>query len=80
MASSTVLNMTPSNDFQDALGDRTFEGRLIVRRFTDQLTGSDPLVRSTQAAQLELEAEEEEAEEQQQLERLFQDSANVSAS
>ncbi|OCK92401.1 uncharacterized protein K441DRAFT_570421, partial [Cenococcum geophilum 1.58] len=39
-----------------------FEGRFVIRRFTDQFTGADELERSTKAAQAEIDEEEEREE------------------
>ncbi|KAI0116461.1 hypothetical protein GGR51DRAFT_501415 [Nemania sp. FL0031] len=47
------------------------EGRVIIRRFTDQLTGADELERSTRAAQEEID-KEEELEEARRLKMLYE--------
>lgn len=52
-----------------------FNSRIIVRRFTDQLTGADNLERSTKAAQAEID-EEHEMRERQRLELFFKSPEN----
>ncbi|KAL2694964.1 hypothetical protein Neosp_001553 [[Neocosmospora] mangrovei] len=59
----------------DDLEDQMFNGRIIVRRFTDQLTGADNLERSTKAAQAEID-EEHEMRERQRLELFFKSPEN----
>ncbi|KAI1122777.1 hypothetical protein F5Y10DRAFT_253233 [Nemania abortiva] len=58
----------PSEDDREA---ERFEGRVIIRRFTDQLTGTDELERSTRAAQEEID-KEEELEEAKRLKLLYE--------
>lgn len=55
------------------------EGRIIIRRFTDELAGTNELERSTKAAQAEMD-EEEEAEAHRELRLLYEASANTSTS
>jgi hypothetical protein len=55
------------------------EGRVIVRRFTDQLTGTSTLEQQVQDAQLESD-EEEEDEQRQRLRMLYEGPANSQAS
>jgi len=69
--------MTAPDQLHDVLQAERIEGRLIIRRFTDQLTGTDELVRSTKAAQAEIE-DEEETEDQRRLKLLYE--ANTSTS
>ena len=71
--------MESPNPLPDVLEAETFEGRIIIRRFTDQLTGADELERSTKAAQAEID-EEKETEEQRRLKLLYEDPANSSTS
>lgn len=52
-----------------------FEGRVIVRRFTDQLVGTNELERLTKAAQEEKEREEK-LKEEKRLRQLFDDTAD----
>lgn len=59
----------------DGIEDQMFQGRILVRRFTDQLTGADELERSTKAAQAEID-EEHEIRERQRLELLFKGPEN----
>ncbi|KAH6974934.1 hypothetical protein BKA56DRAFT_589797 [Ilyonectria sp. MPI-CAGE-AT-0026] len=59
----------------DDVEDQMFNGRIIVRRFTDQLTGADDLERSTKAAQAEID-EEHEMRERQRLELFFKGPEN----
>ncbi|KAK3350268.1 hypothetical protein B0T25DRAFT_263212 [Lasiosphaeria hispida] len=58
---------------------REFEGRILVRRFTDQLPGDNELERQTKAAEAEME-EEEEAEEHRRLKQLYYGPENDKAS
>jgi hypothetical protein len=69
--------MTAPDRLPDVLQTKRIEGRLIIRRFTDQLTGTDELVRSTKAAQAEI-GDEEETEDQRRLKLLYE--ANTSTS
>jgi hypothetical protein len=63
-----MANLTsPANDHED----ERFEGRLIARRFTDQLTGANTLEQLTKAAQAESD-EEEEREEHRRLRLLYE--------
>ncbi len=55
----------------DDLEARRLEGRVIIRRFTDQLTGVDELEQSTKAAQEEID-NEEELEEIKRLKLLYE--------
>jgi hypothetical protein len=71
--------MASPNPPPDVLEAQRFEGRIIIRRFTDQLTGADELERSTKAAQAEID-KEEETEEQRRLKLLYEDLANSSTS
>ncbi|TGJ83183.1 hypothetical protein E0Z10_g5585 [Xylaria hypoxylon] len=59
----------------DDMEAQRFEGKMIVRRFTDQLTGSDELERSTKAAQEEID-KEEELEEIRRLKLLYESPAD----
>ena len=68
---ASAANIVKPEDVVDA---HRFEGRIIVRRFTDQLTGSDELERSTKAAQEEID-EDERTEEQRRLRLLYEDSS-----
>lgn len=56
----------------DAREAEILEGRVLIRRFTDQLEGADDLEQSTQAAQAEIE-EQEAAEERRRLQQYFED-------
>jgi hypothetical protein len=63
----------------DDLQAEVLEGQIIIRRFTDELTGANELERSTKAAQAEID-EEEETEEQRRMKLLYESPANSSAS
>ncbi|KAI3316662.1 hypothetical protein HD806DRAFT_517086 [Xylariaceae sp. AK1471] len=63
----------------DVLEAQRFEGRVVIRRFTDELTGADELERSTKAAQEERD-EEEELEEARRLRLLYEGPADNSTS
>ncbi|KAI3339974.1 hypothetical protein F4824DRAFT_453748 [Ustulina deusta] len=63
----------------DDLEARRLEGRVIIRRFTDQLTGVDELEQSTKAAQEEID-NEEELEEIRRLKLLYESPADNSTS
>ncbi|KAJ3576263.1 hypothetical protein NPX13_g3754 [Xylaria arbuscula] len=54
--------MASTSPIFDDAEERRLEGRVIIRRFTDQLTGADELEQSTIAAQEEIDKEEELAE------------------
>ncbi|XXH00047.1 hypothetical protein Hte_006388 [Hypoxylon texense] len=58
-----------------SLEDEELEGRLIIRRFTDELAGSNELERLTKAAQAEID-EEEEKKERQRLRLLYESPGN----
>jgi hypothetical protein len=63
----------------DVIEAQRFEGRVVIRRFTDKLTGVDELERSTKAAQAERD-EEEELEERRRLKLLYKGPADSSTS
>jgi hypothetical protein len=63
----------------DDLEAEVLEGQIIIRRFTDELTGANELERSTKAAQAEID-EEEKTEEQRRMKLLYESPANSSAS
>lgn len=65
-----ISPQTPHN-----LEDEELEGRLIIRRFTDELAGSNELERLTKAAQAEID-EEEEKKERQRLRLLYESPGN----
>lgn len=71
--------MATPTPLTDVIETQRLEGRLIIRRFTDQLTDSDELERSTKAAQAEMD-EEEETEEQRRLKALYESPANSTIS
>ncbi|KAF2967369.1 hypothetical protein GQX73_g6225 [Xylaria multiplex] len=71
--------MTSPNPLPDDLEAQRFEGRMLIRRFTDQLTGVDELERSTKAAQAEID-KEEELEETKRLKLLYENPADSSIS
>ncbi|KAI0537931.1 hypothetical protein GGR58DRAFT_469946 [Xylaria digitata] len=71
--------MAGPNPPPDDLEAQRFEGRMIIRRFTDQLTGADELERSTKAAQEEID-KEEELEETRRLKLLYENPADSSIS
>ncbi|KAI1155265.1 hypothetical protein F4825DRAFT_68629 [Nemania diffusa] len=64
--------MASTSAADDVLEARRFEGRVIIRRFTDELTGADELERSTRAAQEDID-KEEELEEAKRLRMLYDD-------
>ncbi|KAI0809846.1 hypothetical protein GGR55DRAFT_689098 [Xylaria sp. FL0064] len=63
----------------DELETKKLEGRVIIRRFTDQLAGANELERSTKAAQEEIE-KEDELEETRRLKVLYESPADYSIS
>jgi hypothetical protein len=63
--------MTNSNFPSDILEVERIEGRLITRRFTDELTGSNTLERLTKAAQAESD-EEQELENESRVRLLYE--------
>ncbi|KAI0151598.1 hypothetical protein GGR57DRAFT_513917 [Xylariaceae sp. FL1272] len=63
----------------EGLQCRRFEGRVIIRRFTDQMPGTDELERSTKAAQADAE-EEEDLERRRQMRLLYADLEDEAAS
>ena len=63
--------MTDTNLPFNDLEDERLMGRVITRRFTDQLTGSSRLEQLTIAAQAESD-EEEELEEHRRMRLLFE--------
>lgn len=67
-----------SSNQPDTVEAQRFEGQIIIRRFTDHLTGADELERSTKAAQAEI--DEEEKERQRQLMLFYKDPATTSTS
>lgn len=67
MASSSILS--------ESVESRQFRGRIIVRRFTDQLVGTNDLEQLTIAAQ-EDEQRQERLEEEERRRQLFQDTAD----
>lgn len=69
--------MESSSRLDDDPEAQILEGRVIIRRFTDQLKGSDDLERSTKAAQAEMD-EDEEAVAQARLKLLYENPANSS--
>ncbi|KAI8665400.1 hypothetical protein NCS56_00975700 [Fusarium sp. Ph1] len=71
--------MESSNQLDEGPEAQILEGRVIIRRFTDQLKGADDLERSTKAAQAEMD-EEEEAVAQTRLKLLYENSTNSSTS
>lgn len=71
--------MASTNPVFGGLEARRLEGRVIIRRFTDQLTGADELEQSTIAAQEEMDKEEELAE-IKRLKLLYESPADSSTS
>ncbi|KAI1174268.1 hypothetical protein F4777DRAFT_554453 [Nemania sp. FL0916] len=71
--------MAGSGPFIDIHEAERFEGRVVIRRFTDQLTGADELERSTKAAQDERD-EEEEREQRKRLRHLYEGSEDSTSS
>jgi hypothetical protein len=63
--------MADSNFPSDVLEVERIEGRLITRRFTDDLTGSNTLERLTKAAQAESD-EEQEIENESRVRLLYE--------
>ena len=74
---ATASNIQPNPDMADTnslfndLEDERLTGRVVTRRFTDQLTGSNTLEQLTIAAQAESD-EEEKLEEQRRLKLLIE--------
>ncbi|RYC65181.1 hypothetical protein CHU98_g1062 [Xylaria longipes] len=62
----------------DVFEAERFEGRVIIRRFTDELVGANELERSTKAAQVEVD-EEEKIEERKRIRLLYEDPEDGSA-
>ncbi|KAK2741839.1 hypothetical protein FQN55_008126 [Onygenales sp. PD_40] len=71
--------MTSTEPSINIHNDEGFVGRILIRRFTDQLTGANDLERSTKAAQIEID-EEEETEEHRRLKQLYESPADINIS
>ncbi|KAI8947805.1 hypothetical protein F4801DRAFT_559346 [Xylaria longipes] len=70
--------MTSPSSTVDVFEAERFEGRVIIRRFTDELVGANELERSTKAAQVEVD-EEEKIEERKRIRLLYEDPEDGSA-